>query len=345
MMLTKKVKAEKNMQSKRIVWIDWMKTIGMLLIIWGHCFPEGMSSFIYAFNVPVFFIVSGFLTHREPSMRVCFDKTLHNLVIPYFILAFIKAAGYMFKHISDGQWLWSVIAIFGGFHRLHDASGCSNLWFVYTLILIKLIYQSLPYHRMAISLISICGAIIYQYVGIEELSWSVTNVLTALPFFMLGNYLATNKFFDKCTARIQQMDLKGWMLLFLSLIAVTYVVSYFNDSAKLYQGLYGNSLILFTIASLTGSCIVYILSVKLNDFNWKWMQISAIGTIVTLVFHRELLHPLIKWIDKTDMGIIEENIALFLSSVLVLLAFVPIILLVKRVFPIVLGRRIRKSIV
>ena len=75
------------------------------------------------------------------------------------------------------------------------------------------------------------------------------------------------------------------------------------------------------------------------------MQISAIGTIVTLVFHRELLHPLIKWIDKTDMGIIEENIALFLSSVLVLLAFVPIILVVKRVFPIVLGRRIRKSIV
>jgi len=132
----------------RKVWVDWMKTLGMLTIIWGHCFPDGMSAFVYAFNVPVFFLISGYLTHQETSMKVCFEKTLHNLIIPYFILAFIKAAGYMFAHLSDGQWLWSVLAILGGFHELHDAYGCSNLWFVYTLILIKFIYQLLPNYRL-----------------------------------------------------------------------------------------------------------------------------------------------------------------------------------------------------
>jgi hypothetical protein len=64
---------------------------------------------------------------------------------------------------------------------------------------------------------------------------------------------------------------------------------------------------------------------------------------VTLVFHRELLHPLIKWIDKADMGLIAENVALFASSVLVLFAFVPIIMVVKRFLPIVLGKRAGKG--
>lgn len=49
------------MMQQRKVWIDWAKVLGMLAIIYGHCFPEGMSNFIYAFNVPVFFLISGYL--------------------------------------------------------------------------------------------------------------------------------------------------------------------------------------------------------------------------------------------------------------------------------------------
>ena len=37
---------------ERKVFIDWMKTIGIILIVYGHCFPMGeMTAFIYAFNV------------------------------------------------------------------------------------------------------------------------------------------------------------------------------------------------------------------------------------------------------------------------------------------------------
>lgn len=49
------------MMQQRKVWINWAKVLGMLAIIYGHCFPEGMSNFIYAFNVPVFFLISGYL--------------------------------------------------------------------------------------------------------------------------------------------------------------------------------------------------------------------------------------------------------------------------------------------
>ena len=107
----------------------------------------------------------------------------------------------------------------------------------------------------------------------------------------------------------------------------------------MYEGHYGNSFPLFIIGALTGSAIVFLLSVRLNSFDSKIVRISSVGSIVTLVFHRELLHPLIKLIEESDIDIVSANVALFLSSVLVLLAFVPIIMIVKRIFPIVLGRR------
>lgn len=48
---------------ERRIWIDWMKVVGMLFIVWGHFTPNIMHNFIYAFNVPLFFCISGALTN------------------------------------------------------------------------------------------------------------------------------------------------------------------------------------------------------------------------------------------------------------------------------------------
>ena len=29
--------------SNRLIYIDWMKAIGMFFIVWGHCFPPPYS--------------------------------------------------------------------------------------------------------------------------------------------------------------------------------------------------------------------------------------------------------------------------------------------------------------
>lgn len=49
-------------------WIDWAKSIGIMLVIMGH---YGMGdkiygTFIYAFHMPLFFIVSGYLFTPPP---------------------------------------------------------------------------------------------------------------------------------------------------------------------------------------------------------------------------------------------------------------------------------------
>lgn len=47
--------------NKRVEWIDLAKGLGMLLVILGHCVCFGgiMHNAIFAFHMPLFFILSG----------------------------------------------------------------------------------------------------------------------------------------------------------------------------------------------------------------------------------------------------------------------------------------------
>lgn len=328
------------MERQRKIWIDWAKTLSIFAIVWGHCFPEGLCGFIYAFNVPVFFIISGYLCHREASFGKCFDKTLHNLIIPYFILATIKVAGPVIKHIGDGEWIWSVAAVLGGFHSLNDAPGCSNLWFVYSLVIVKLLFQVSSGKRdIALAMACLAGAVVYNDILHLEWRWAVSNCLLAYPFFIIGNSLRDKDILQRLVTSARQYRY-GAALAAVLLIAVTYIVGTQNGQAKLYMGQYANNIVLFAIGALTGSMAVFVLSALLDGVRLKITRVISSGTIVILVFHRELLHPLLKEIGKTDTSsLLTVNTLVFVSAVIVVMAFYPIILLVKRFIPIVLGRR------
>lgn len=328
------------MEGQRKIWIDWAKTLSIFAIVWGHCFPEGLCGFIYAFNVPVFFIISGYLCHREASFGKCFDKTLHNLIIPYFILAAIKVAGPVIKHIGDGEWIWSVAAVLGGFHSLNDAPGCSNLWFVYSLVIVKLLFQVSSGKRdIALAMACLAGAVVYNDILHLEWRWAVSNCLLAYPFFIIGNSLRDKDILQRLVTSARQYRYVAALAAAL-LIAVTYIVGTQNGQAKLYMGQYANNIVLFAIGALTGSMAVLVLSALFDGVRLKITRVISSGTIVILVFHRELLHPLLKEIGKTDTSsLLTVNTLVFVSAVIVVMAFYPIILLVKRFIPIVLGRR------
>ena len=63
------------LQNKRLDWIDWMKTIGIYLVILGH-FQSVLEKFIYIFHVPLFFIISGILCKKESCHNIFWNKIL-----------------------------------------------------------------------------------------------------------------------------------------------------------------------------------------------------------------------------------------------------------------------------
>ena len=69
------------MGKERLVWLDYMKVIGMFLIVAGHLSPPG-NEFVYVFSVPLFFVCSGILAKKESSIKVCWDKMVNRMIVP-----------------------------------------------------------------------------------------------------------------------------------------------------------------------------------------------------------------------------------------------------------------------
>ena len=48
-------------------WIDWAKTIGILLVVMGHLDTSLVeaNTLISAFHMPLFFVISGYLSNNQ----------------------------------------------------------------------------------------------------------------------------------------------------------------------------------------------------------------------------------------------------------------------------------------
>lgn len=75
------------MNSKREIWLDYVKAIGIILVVAGHCnLPESIRNYIYLFHMPLFFFVSGYLFPKSiNSTKEFLKKKAQRLLYPYFV--------------------------------------------------------------------------------------------------------------------------------------------------------------------------------------------------------------------------------------------------------------------
>ena len=76
----------------RIVWLDSLKGLGIFLVIFGHLLPASvLTQYVYAFHVPLFFVVSGYLfDRRRYGFRQLVLRRLRTLIVPYFVFATVS---------------------------------------------------------------------------------------------------------------------------------------------------------------------------------------------------------------------------------------------------------------
>lgn len=72
---------QKEYCRKRCEYIDILKGIGIFCVVFGHTTQnELILNFIYAFHMPLFFIISGMFLHNKPLF---IRKQAKSLLIPY----------------------------------------------------------------------------------------------------------------------------------------------------------------------------------------------------------------------------------------------------------------------
>lgn len=65
-------------ERKRLNYIDWLKAIGIYLIVLGHCLPAYTlpRTIIYSFHVPLFAFAGGLLSKPADSVKEMLNKIL-----------------------------------------------------------------------------------------------------------------------------------------------------------------------------------------------------------------------------------------------------------------------------
>ena len=181
------------MPKEHLYWIDWMKVIGIYFIVLGHLFPIG-NEYIYVFSVPLFFIISGFLAHEEDNWKAFWKKAWNNLILPLIIFCLVLHLANIFESVFLGKFEPERIprhifnCLIGMQGNKDVAGGLGVCWFIYTLIICKLIQQLIGRRiifQSIVIIVCISGAIWYNSQNAHYYNAFVDTTL-AYPLYAIG---------------------------------------------------------------------------------------------------------------------------------------------------------------
>lgn len=318
----------------RLHWIDWMKAIGMGLIVYGH-FSSLYDIYVYVFSVPLFFLISGFLTRRETDRKVFWKKLFFNLVVPLLIICpvnyLIKAA---MRFITTGNGPENPLLFL--FKMLIGRQGpLGPFWFVYTLVILKVIFQFTG--KAYLNIVWTACFLFFAYiinnndivihgVNVFEKSWAIPNTFVAYPFFIIGQFF--RKWKDRLATYKPGKYTAIWMLLCLSII---FICGHGHKYVYLYECGYGDNIFLFLLGGVGGTAFVFFISKVLERFTCKAVTDISVGTTLILGFHINLVN-LFRFFFRT------MSVADVLFTVIILQAFIPLIRLCASHAPLLMGK-------
>lgn len=324
------------MAVKRLLWIDWMKALGMYFIVAGHFFSVHYK-YIYIFSVPVFFVISGFLTKREQSHHLFWSKLWYNLVVPMIIICGIYYVMHLAVMSTGGLYFFDYIYKYPIGIIQGNAVMLGRCWFIYTLVIIKILYQYIPGRAYSMTLISLCMLGISYFINVH-LSFMVdmspsalVNVCLAFPFFVFGFYFRIyEKYLNRCYGLFMESSL------FLISVLIVAMCGKYNGYVWMYKNVYGGNILLFLIGGLAGSCALFILCKWLvgRFGDCKIVFIVSRGSIIILGFH----YFLIELFPRVEQASVLSAIMDYTAALIIVLLFVPIIKFSEIYLPYLIGR-------
>lgn len=313
---------------ERIQWLDWMKVLAILSIIWGHFFSKG-HIYLYVFSVQVFCFISGFLYKRAADWRTCVQKCFWQLLVPTLIMSVLMHLEAFFRCVAlgtnyDVSWPWFFKWLLLG-HRW-----CMGpCWYFYTLMVMRLIMQALPEKKWAyVSLFILlsAGAIYLHYIGFEVSNANV-NVVVCMPFFLIGVFMKPAK-----SVLNKMNSYRMGIPLFVVALSLIIVCGKLNGYVWMYKNGYGNNYFLYLVGGMAGSLFLYVVSQWMSHLPYRQMVLSlSKGSILIIGLHIIIVRRLMELPDRM-WG---EDL---LFSILILFSFAPIVRIAELCFPVLLGR-------
>jgi len=189
---------DKDKQKVRDNTFDVMKGIGIFLMVTGHTLgPESpIHNYIYAFHMPLFFILSGFFAKQTES-RKNINKQFNRLVKPFFFICFnvvlIKCIHHLINpDVPSINWEFVLNGIGPG-------------WFLLALFWGRIIFNTLltffPKRHLSLSLlISLIPLCLSQWTTID-IPFNFLQGLACVIFIAIGFYAKQNDILQRMSRK------------------------------------------------------------------------------------------------------------------------------------------------
>ena len=310
----------------RIVWVDWAKAFAIFFVVVGHVGLESLRPFVYAFHVPAFFVLSGYL-----YKKAWWFQTFLSFVVPvlafsalYFIMSLI-ASDFDFTETWTKK-TWFV-------YKLDETRPMfTGLWFLEVLFVGRLLlgdggFDFIKKNYILFSIIFTLSSVVIDALSIE-LNWYITRIIQCFPFLGFGIYLKESNLIRSFNpmARNTICMAVGGGILFL-------VLMHINQWCDIMYNRYNSTYIVFFINAVLGSLLLFYICLFLKRSSI--IEVLSIGTLVILGCHDKitavfliLLH--IFYDNKIFDGYISPIISVIISYF--------VIKLCQKIHPLLLGK-------
>ncbi len=261
----------------------------------GHTIPGKTTQIIFCFHMPLFFLLSGFLSQPQNDVKAYFTKKTFQLLVPYAVFLILFEWKTLFLFASD-CWhlnilneatlaLYSkklLIMIYGGAYFKRNVG---VFWFITCLFITQQLFNYLIIRLTRNKVIILCSvsyflSFINQYYLPEFYFPLAGNVVfAALPFYAIGYY-------SKNIGKINML-----LLSIIILTGVTMVFLGFDIEYQMKYSYYGFPLVSCVLAVCTTiylKCISEILN-RLLIVGWL-LGLVGICSKVVMFLHRPVLN-------------------------------------------------------
>jgi len=320
--------------------IDQLKALSIFLIVYGHNDTTSIfSEYLTAFRIPLFFIVSGYLSKDKGNLDLLpyLKKMALRLLTPYFLISLFLYLVWFFigRHLKFGGDDHDPIKNFIG---IFYAQGGADymiwglpMWFLPALFCVSIIdffVSKLPFQYKVVPALAlpVLGMLISGFLGFQ-LPWSLDIAMVVYLFYFFGIY-------------IRKVDIAGVIkgteiLVFIISLIIFVVGTGFNHPVNFYYASFGLIPLMF-FNGISGFMACFAVFKILPTFNSiKWV---GKNTLPILAFHF-LAMSFMQGLAFLIFGYKFEFTVFvsFVYSVLQILILVPVILFMNRFTPILVG--------
>lgn len=343
---------------KDIVWLDYARLIGILLVVFGHCLQwipdwgestmiRGLWEYIYLFHMPLFYVISGYLyRHNKGECLISGGgKLFYSLVLPYFIYQFAYTPFFLIRHINElsdcNLWLKMLMGILDGdgYNTPFSMYVCLPCWFILSMIQIRIIFLFVPINRLTASILSLFALaflVMRKCLNID-FYFCIDSTIMAIPFFLLGYYLKRSFDFIQSYSNV-------WLLCMVMLFGMIVYIDLMTNGAMQINGPSYNYILPNYLAGLSGSIMIFSLAILMDRFFKEKAHLKRISrnTLFIIFFHWVMLFffgGILQVRLLLGIGAVGYIISAFILSVGILLISDFVIYILCEKYPVVFGKK------